>query len=186
MFTTFSKIFSFVKDILVLGWCKHHYYNMDSLDMNTHKVCRKVQHFTVSLTLSSLGKNSADDILKWFSYFFQKTGFDIWFKHILFHKVYTSISIMLWEYIIKDQNEVFLLLLKQLWKEGEHHIQVTLWFNNCTYAFKQTIQTRWFCNQFQVLRVLKSVEKGLEKQQRIEKQHGYTLILYISTIAAVY
>ena len=29
------------------------------------------------LTLSTLGKNSADNILKYFSYFFQKTGFDI-------------------------------------------------------------------------------------------------------------
>ena len=38
----------------------------------------------------------------------------VWFKHILFHKVYMGTNIMLWKYIIKDQNEsnvTYLVLL---------------------------------------------------------------------------
>ena len=37
----------------------------------------KWKDFTIMLAHSHLGKNSADDFLKYFSYFSQKTGFDI-------------------------------------------------------------------------------------------------------------
>ena len=84
----------------------------------------------------------------------------VWFKHILFHKVYMS-QILCCENTNKGSERKqwclfssFPYIITAVRRRRRSYSELMeLYLNNCTYAVKQTIQTK-FCNKFQVLRLL--------------------------------